>query len=372
MSCRLRISPRPRRLLHWHAYGILFIAANMLLPNMARSAQISCTVLRNPPGFPGSVQITSPVTYSIPAPASINASVSSAIGAVLATATGNASQRGTFAACMGPVGSTYSYTQTATMQRFTGSTGISHVYATNISGIGIRVTYFTNVSGTGLLSYSGSNSSSVGPPGPGEVVNAAASAKVEWIKTAANVANGSITAGLIGTHQFNGTTVANLYLTGTTNIISPAPPTCSVNASSTQTVNLGSYMTTQFNGVGSTTQAVPFNINFNCSGGTSGQSRHIYLSMTDATVPENRTSNLTLTSRSTASGVAVRIERNGGTAILFGADSASVGNTNQWQAGTIATGTTAFSVPLQARMIQTATLSPGSVSAIATFTAAYN
>ena len=150
-------------------------------------------------------------------------------------------------------------------------------------------------------------------------------------------------------------------------------PTCSVNANSTQTVNLGDYRTTDFSGVGSMTPAKAFNINFNCSGGTAGGTSNIYITMTDATVPANRTSNLNLTTTSTAGGVAVRIRRNGGaTDVLYGADSATIGNANQWQAGTVATGTPTFSVPLQASMIQTGTVTTGSVSAKATFTVAYN
>jgi type 1 fimbria pilin len=223
------------------------------------------------------------------------------------------------------------------------------------------------------LSWSGSNSSSVNNPGPGETIGTATLATVEWIKTAATVGNGSISAGTVGIVTFNGTQIGSINLTGTTNIISPTPPTCSVNANSTQTVNLGDYRTTDFSGAGSMTPAKAFNINFNCSGGTTGQSRKIYLTMTDATVPANRTSNLNLTTTSTAKGVAVRIQRDAGkTDVVYGADSTTIGNANQWQAGTVATGTPTFSVPLQASMIQTATVTTGSVSAKTTFTVAYN
>ncbi|GLQ49535.1 fimbrial protein [Dyella flava] len=150
-------------------------------------------------------------------------------------------------------------------------------------------------------------------------------------------------------------------------------PTCSVNANSTQTVNLGNYTAGQFTGVGSMTPPQAFNINFNCAGGTAGGTRNIYITMTDATVPANRTSNLNLAPGSTAGGVAVRIQRNGGaTDVLFGADSADIGNANQWLAGTVATGTGTFAAPLQARMVQTGTVATGSVSAKATFTVAYN
>jgi type 1 fimbria pilin len=365
--------PVPSR---WAARGFLPIAASVLLPNPAHAAQISCSVLRDTPGFPGYVNVTSPVTYSVTAPTTINVSAATPVGTVLSTATAYASQYGTYATCMGTAGSTYTYTIGGSVQRFTGSTGINNVYATNIAGVGIRISYPTAFDTTGYLSYSKSNSSTVGDGGSGtggEVVTVTYSVKVEWIKTSTTVGNGAITPGQVGVGQFNGSTVANIVLTGPTTIVAPSPPTCSVDSSSTQAVNLGSVTTAQFNGVGSMTSPTAFDIKFNCSGGTTGQSRRIYLTMTDATVPSNRTSNLNLAAASTASGVAVRIQRNGGAIdVSFGADSATIGNQNQWQAGTVATGTSTFSVPLQARMVQTGTVKTGSVSAMATFTAAYN
>ncbi|GLQ49536.1 hypothetical protein GCM10010872_09850 [Dyella flava] len=258
------------------------------------------------------------------------------------------------------------------MQRFTTSAGIAYVYATNIPGIGIRVSYPNPVS-VDTLSWSGNNNSTINNPGPGEGIGTATLATVEWIKTATTVGNGTISAGTVGIVMFNSVQIASINLIGATNIVSPTPPTCSVNANSTQTVSLGAYTTTQFTGVGSMTPAKAFNVNFNCSGGTAGQSTRVYITMTDATVPANRTNNLNLAAGSTASGVAVRIRRNSGaTDVLFGADSATIGNANQWQAGTVATGTNTFSVPLQASMIQTGALATGSVSAKATFTVAYN
>jgi type 1 fimbria pilin len=360
----------------WLACGFLLIAGGILLPKPAHAAQISCSVFKDTTGFPGYVNVTSPVTYSVTAPTTINVSAATPVGTVLSSATAYPSQSGTYATCMGAAGSTYTYTIGGTVQRFTGSTGIANVYATNIAGIGIRISYPTAFDTTGYLSYSKSNSSTVNDGGNGtggEVVTTTYSVKIEWIKTSTTVGNGAITAGQVGVGQFNGSTVANIMLTGQTNIVAPAPPTCSVDSTSTQTVNLGNATTAQFNGVGSMTSPTAFNIKFNCSGGTTGQSRKIYLTLTDATVPSNRTSNLNLAAASTASGVALRIQRNSGaTDVSFGADSATIGNQNQWQAGTVATGTSTFSVPLQARMVQTGTLKTGSVSAKATFTAAYN
>jgi type 1 fimbria pilin len=376
----MSLSPRKQSCLtapsKWLTCSFLLIAANILLPNSAQAAQIGCSVLRDTPGFPGYVNVTSPVTYSVAAPATINVSDATPVGTVLSSATAFPSQSGTYATCMGTAGSTYNYTIGGTVQRFTGSTGISNVYATNIPGIGIRITYLTAFSSTGYLSYTATNSSTVGDGGAGtggEVINTTFSVKIEWIKTSTIVGNGAITPGQVGVGQFNGTTVANIVLAGSTNIVAPSGPTCAINASSTQTVNLGDHAAASFTGVGSMTPPTGFNINFDCSGGTSGMSRSVYLTMTDATVSSNRTDILNLAANATAKGVGIRIYRDAGaTAVKFGAESNNVGNPNQWLTGNVATGTPKFTVPLQARLIQTGPVQQGTVSAVATVTAAYD
>jgi type 1 fimbria pilin len=371
MSLDLRTPSRLRGPSRWLASMFLFVAASILLPNAAQAGQISCSVFRDNPGYSGIVNIFGPVTYSIPAPASLNVSASTPVGAVLATATGYPTQSGVVASCLGPVGSTYTYTLSAQMQRFTGSTGIDHVYATNVPGIGIRV-YYYSAWGT-MLNYSAPNSSTVNFPGPGEAIGVSSSVQVEWYKTAATVSSGAITPGLVGTAAFNGATIGSINLTGTTQIVAPSGPTCAINASSTQTVNLGDHAAASFTGAGSMTAPTGFNINFDCSGGTSGMSRSVYLTMTDATVSSNRTDILNLAATATAKGVGIRIYRDAGaTAVKFGAESNNLGNPNQWLAGNVATGTPRFTVPLQARLIQTGPVQQGTVSAVATVTAAYN
>jgi type 1 fimbria pilin len=268
---------------------------------------------------------------------------------------------------MGPRNTPYTVTNAATMTRFTQATGISNVWATNVPGIGIRITQ------TSAFNYSYTYNHTISANDTFGGVYAIGYARIEWIKTSATVSSGSITPGPVGYTFFNGVRTSTIQLVGNTDIVAPSAPTCSVNASSTQTVNLGNYPSSAFTGTGSMTPPKGFDINFDCSGGTSDQNRTVYLTMTDTTVPSNRTDILNLATNSTAKGVGIRLYRDAGaTAVKFGADSATVGNTNQWTAGTVSTGTSSLTVPLQARLIQTGPVQQGSVSAKATFTAAYN
>jgi hypothetical protein len=64
------------------------------------------------------------------------------------------------------------------------------------------------------------------------------------------------------------------------------------------------------------------------------------------TIPGNTTSNLTLASGSTATGVALRLLNSGGTVVSYGPDSAVAGNPNQWLVGASASTTR---IPLTAQ-----------------------
>jgi len=97
----------------------------------------------------------------------------------------------------------------------------------------------------------------------------------------------------------------------------------------------------------------------------------MFLTLTDAVSPGNRSSNLSLLPGSaTASGVSVQILRGDGTPVSYGPDSAETGNPNQWQVGEF--GNVMVTIPFKARYIQTATsVRPGSANAAATFTMSY-
>lgn len=155
-------------------------------------------------------------------------------------------------------------------------------------------------------------------------------------------------------------------------------PTCSVSANSTSLdVPLGNVPRTTFTGLGSVSKEKPFNLVLECSGGDAGTSRGINITLTDpASSGGNSSTTLPLTPGSTASGVGIQVLRDNGTLVSYGADSAVVGNPNQWKAGTVTgaiNGTQIFTIPLKARYVQTAPdVTSGVADGLATFTMSYD
>ncbi|CAB3785668.1 hypothetical protein LMG28138_02034 [Pararobbsia alpina] len=116
--------------------------------------------------------------------------------------------------------------------------------------------------------------------------------------------------------------------------------------------------------IGSTAGNTAFGIKVECAAGID-----LYMTMTDASSPSNRSSNLSLSSDSTAKGAALQILR-GQTLISYGPDSALSGTQNQWYVGNATGGV--MNIPLSVRYIRTAeTLSEGTVKGSATFTMSY-
>jgi type 1 fimbria pilin len=114
---------------------------------------------------------------------------------------------------------------------------------------------------------------------------------------------------------------------------------------------MGTVTVIGFSGVGSTSAARSFNIGVTCSGGDAGVTTRINAPLTDQTNPANQPSTLSLSNDSTAGGIGIQI-LNGSTVLGYGPDSATVGNPNQWSAGT--TGNGSFNIPLTSRYVQTA------------------
>lgn len=146
-------------------------------------------------------------------------------------------------------------------------------------------------------------------------------------------------------------------------------PTCTINTPSVA-VNMGTVAPREFGDIGSTSQTSrQFDIGVDCS--AVGNSA-VYMTMTDATNPANRTNQLSLTSASTATGVALQITfDNTARIVSFGPDSATVGSTNQFGLGignAIAVANYHFSV----RYIKTAAaIKGGTANGLVTFTLAY-
>ncbi|MCA7933141.1 type 1 fimbrial protein [Burkholderia cepacia] len=145
-------------------------------------------------------------------------------------------------------------------------------------------------------------------------------------------------------------------------------PTCNA-AAATQNVDLGTYSTKKFTGIGSTSDLKPFAINLICSGGDESVDAKLYMTLTDVTYQSNTSNTLNLSSDSTAKGLGIQVFKDS-TLLSYGPDSSVAGNKNQWYAGT--TGNGFFSIPLSARFIQTSpTVTAGKAKGRMTFTLSY-
>jgi len=150
-------------------------------------------------------------------------------------------------------------------------------------------------------------------------------------------------------------------------ILAPLKPTCRVTTPSVS-LPLGRITKVRFSGVGSHAGSATQNISLNCSGG-GGSTRDILMTVTDRTNPANRTNVLSLTPASGAQGVALQLLHKSHL-IRYGADSATIGNTNQWLTGSTGNGT--YTIPITARYIQTGReITSGTANGLATFTMAY-
>lgn len=117
-----------------------------------------------------------------------------------------------------------------------------------------------------------------------------------------------------------------------------------------------------FSGTGATLGNTTLRIGLNCTAGAD-----VYVTLTDASNPGNRTDRLTPAAGSTAGGVAMRLLYNGAP-VAYGPDSAAAGTINQWRVGASAT---VSEVPLTAQYVSTGAVTPGSLKGIATFTMSY-
>lgn len=146
-----------------------------------------------------------------------------------------------------------------------------------------------------------------------------------------------------------------------------AEPTCDIDASSKNIpVNLGNHPQSFFTGVNKTTPERSFNIRLNCMGGSTGGSRNISYTITDAHFPGNQTLAVNLAPGAGAHGVGIRLLDRNDTAIRLGAAR---------MAGTVDHGTTRYDIPLKAQYIQQVPASqirPGAALGRALFTMDYH
>lgn len=253
-----------------------------------------------------------------------------------------------------------------TMSFAMSGSGSGGTYATNIPGIGIQVymwssaAYYTTPTTPTLIPISWTYSYPAGPRsnyGTGYI-----QVMIKLVVTGPVDINGtnqlSYSVAPWGTVNGGGSqlTMANLLVTGT------LPwPACTVTTPSVSAI-LPTVSASTLAPAGKAAGNTNFVIGLSCQAGT-----RVYVTLTDATNPGNTTSNLTLSPGSTASGVQLRVLRNG-IPISFGPDSSSPGNTNQWLVGASASTT---GIPLTAQYISTGKVVPGNVTGLATFTMSY-
>lgn len=150
------------------------------------------------------------------------------------------------------------------------------------------------------------------------------------------------------------------------------PITCTVTTPSVS-VSLPTVALSALSSVGSTAGDTRFDIGLSCASGA-----NVYITLSDATTSSNTSSLLTLATDSTAQGIKLRFFNSTGLA-NFGPDSAAAGTTHQWFLGA-SSRSSVGNVPLTVQYYRddtnpagtaSATLSAGSVHALATFTMSY-
>lgn len=251
--------------------------------------------------------------------------------------------------------------------------GFNDVYNTDIAGIGVRYTFNSSTcSATNVVLANGLATLSCPVTGPlnGPRVPFDINVTATLVVTGA-VAAGSTnltTAPVVGVTYRTSDAGGGSYWTQTPLYSGSATgtfvgATCSVSQPSVA-VTLPNVSTGALSSrVGSTAGSQPFSLSFNCSAGAK-----VLITLSDNVNPANRTDTLQSTADSTAKGVGVQVLK-GGSPVLFGADSAAVGNANQWLIGDSPNGV--LQVPLTARYISTGSVTAGTVKALATFTMSY-
>lgn len=245
---------------------------------------------------------------------------------------------------------------------YEGTTGpllSNNVYQTAIPGIGVRLrwTAFAVYFPVGFQ-----NTNPYATFGEGSL-------RFELVKTGPITQSGTLTGeiakGIVqnaGNFQF-----ASIRISGGIEV-SPKKPTCSV-ATPSVVVKFPPVPSKVFTGIGSFSPEKPFSIGLTCSGGVPPATVNVAVTLTDQTNLANLSDTLSLTPTSTAKGVGIQV-LNGTTVVQYGPSSSAWGAQNQWVAGV--TGNGSFSIPLNARYVQTGqTVTPGSANGLATFTMSY-
>ncbi|KIC88677.1 fimbrial protein [Pantoea agglomerans] len=193
------------------------------------------------------------------------------------------------------------------------------------------------------------------------------SAKVTFIKTGTALKSGLYTTPAIHaailTANNNESKTAQVIINSTT--ITVAASGCTVNTNRAD-IDLGTLDIRTLSAVGSTSPSGAFNVMLTCD-----QNIAVNAVMSDQTTPSNRSSVVTLTGDSTASGVGVQFFYNGIGPLSMGPDSTADGTLNQFFIQTTSSANQVLSLPFQAQFIRTGDLVPGTANALASITFSY-
>jgi len=195
--------------------------------------------------------------------------------------------------------------------------------------------------------------------------------RVELVKTATNTATGAPATTIMAFRNYDvvSKTMSNSYGNLWFGAMTPQVSTCTVTTPKIS-VRLPILKVSDLSSPGTPAGRENFQIDLSCNGG-----KTVYVTLTDATDPSNRSNLLTLSKDSSAGNVKLQIlKRSDYTPVNFGPDSAVLNNPGQWLFGSSgAPGTTGNnrSILLAAQYVSTGPVTPGTVNAVATFTLYY-
>lgn len=233
----------------------------------------------------------------------------------------------------------------------------NNIYPSGIPGIGYRIKIHT-VDGVWNSGYMAPHSIYYNQIDnyPGKRITYA---MIGLIKTGPISVIGPFT-GVFAVEKFNSQVLFEYQFSGNFKPIYPVKLTCALKP--TPPVDLGTHPITKFTGPQSTTPPQSFNVDLSCASTTPGSSINAYMAFTDNVNTANTSNALTLHS-SPVTGLGVQILRNGNP-VRFGPQNAGVGSPNVQNVGPItqpgAPGAFTYSVPLQARYVQTGSSVSGS------------
>ncbi|MCO5397573.1 fimbrial protein [Ralstonia soli] len=299
-----------------------------------------------PPGGTTAYPNLGTITVNLPATISVPATL--ADGGTIAQATGVSAAADGVRYCIGTIYDPL--TQEGRITRFTTATSLTSVYATNVTGVGIRI------EATGGTAYPIA-AFTTDARGAGYFMNGGrvASYTVTLIKTGP-VRAGTITSGAIGSFWWDRAQVLQLSLGRNTAITAPAP-TCTVGTTSVN-IPLGDVAASSFANVGATSPiSHPANISLSCA-----NNPRVTMTLQGTQAPGGPDTTVALSGAGAAQGVGVQV--------LYNSTPMVVNSTTPTLVDVSAAAS--VTVPISARYYRTGAITAGRANASPTLRFDYN